>query len=169
MSIYFLIGAMGSGKSTTAKELASLFGYSSFDTDSIIEKKYNATITEIFIDKGEEEFRKIESETIKDLIEQPNFENCIVACGGGLVNSNEVLDLIKKKGEVIYLKASEKTLADRVKDNKLERPLIAKIDDDDLPQFFVNLVRERAKFYHQANKVVAIEDLSTQELYELIK
>lgn len=167
MSVFFLIGAMGAGKSTLAQQLSDSLGYKVLDTDKLIEQKYNSTISEIFETKGEEEFRKIELEMLKEL-SNSDLENSVVACGGGLATQQVAIDIMKQKGEVIYLKVSEKTLADRVIENIEERPLLKNISPDELPQFFVKLLRERAKFYHQANKILAVEELNTQEIIDLI-
>jgi shikimate kinase len=167
MSVFFLIGVMGAGKSTLAHQLSDSLGYKVLDTDKLIEQKYNSTISEIFETKGEEEFRKIELEILKEL-SNSDLENSVVACGGGLATQQAAIDIMKQKGEVIYLKVSEKTLADRVEENIEERPLLKNISPDELPQFFVKLLRERAKYYHQADKILAVEELNTQEIIDLI-
>ncbi len=97
----FLIGFMGSGKTTIGKLLAERLGWKFIDIDEIIEKKEGMKISDIFKYKGEPYFRKLEKKTLKELIDKN--KNTVVATGGGLGADPEALELMKENGFVIWL------------------------------------------------------------------
>ncbi|SFB32623.1 shikimate kinase [Acetitomaculum ruminis DSM 5522] len=116
----FLIGFMGSGKSTIAKKIYKKYGYKLVEMDELIEKNENMTINEMFEKYGEEHFRNIESNT---LIEMSKENNLVVSCGGGVVLRKENAEYMKKNGVVVWLNASAKSIYDRIK-NTDNRPLL---------------------------------------------
>ena len=91
MNIY-LIGMMGCGKTTIARNLSKIINKNYIDTDSIIELKENMTINEIFSKLGESHFRKIESEVLQSIA-----KNSIIACGGGIILKKINREFLKKK------------------------------------------------------------------------
>jgi shikimate kinase len=115
----FLIGFMGSGKTTVGKVLAKHLGWSCIDTDLLIEAKNNLTIKEIFERYGEERFREMETEALKEL----EGEQGVVMTGGGLAAREENRELMKKKGRVVWLNCSFEELSKRIIDDE-ERPLV---------------------------------------------
>lgn len=116
-----LIGMMGAGKSTVAKELhKKLKNFTLIDTDNEIEKFENCTISEIFENKGEKYFRNIETQIIKKLCDK-NYQ--IIATGGGIFEKEENRNILKQNGTTIYLRATAKNLYDRIK-NETHRPLL---------------------------------------------
>src|SRR3989338_8170656 len=116
----YLTGMMGSGKSVTGKRLALKLGHTFLDLDALIQKKSGKTITQIFSEKGEDFFRNLEAQALK---EASQSELKVVATGGGTVLRAANVDLMKATGKIIYLDTSVETLWDRVKDNK-DRPLL---------------------------------------------
>ena len=119
MNIY-LTGMMGSGKSVTGKRLAVKLGYGFLDLDELIQKKSGKTIPQIFTDKGEDFFRELESQALKEI---SSLEMKVVATGGGTVLRTANVNLMKATGKIIFLDASVETLWERVKDKK-DRPLL---------------------------------------------
>ena len=91
---------MGSGKSTVGKILAKQLGKQCIDLDCQIEKKVGESIESIFQNEGELKFRYYET------LELKRISNSVVACGGGIILSNENLNLMKRNGRIIYLKAT---------------------------------------------------------------
>ncbi|MDT8375787.1 MAG: shikimate kinase [Mariprofundaceae bacterium] len=115
-----LIGLMGSGKSSIGRELAEHFGTLLIDLDDYIVNKAGRSIPEIFAEQGEEGFRDIESEALREVIGKP----AVIATGGGTVLREENRALLKLHPPVIWLKASPELLARRI-DGDSNRPLIA--------------------------------------------
>ena len=108
-----LTGMPGAGKTFFGEKIAEkLQNFSFIDTDSLIEKEFNMSIVDIFEKKGEECFRKAETELIKKILKDNS--NKIIAIGGGAFNSRNI-DILKQNGIVFYLKASINLLYERIK------------------------------------------------------
>ncbi|MBP3622204.1 MAG: shikimate dehydrogenase [Lachnospiraceae bacterium] len=116
-----LIGFMGSGKTTVGRYIESHYGYSFLDTDAYIEEKEGMSISDIFATKGEEYFRKLETEVLEEL--SLNLSNTVVSTGGGMPLKEGNARFLKKIGKVFYLKASSSSIYERVKDDT-GRPLL---------------------------------------------
>ncbi|MCK5307236.1 MAG: shikimate kinase [Zetaproteobacteria bacterium] len=115
-----LIGLMGSGKSSIGRRLAKHFGIAMIDLDNYIVEKAGRTVPEIFAEQGEEGFRDIESEALREVLSQ----RAVIATGGGVILREENRALLKCHPPVIWLKASPEFLAKRI-DGDSNRPLIA--------------------------------------------
>ena len=117
MNIY-LIGMMGSGKTTVGIKLSEKLKKTFIDLDTEIEKSAGKTISELFDENGEDHFRLLESEILK------TFSKSIIACGGGVVLMEKNRHFIKENGTAILLTATMKELSHRLKDSD-GRPLLA--------------------------------------------
>jgi len=116
-----LIGLMGSGKSSIGRRLSTHLNLPLIDLDDTIVAKAGLSIPEIFAQQGENEFRKLETEALRETIAQ----HAVVATGGGVVLTKENRALLKTSGvPVIWLKASPEFLANRI-EGDTNRPLIA--------------------------------------------
>lgn len=142
----FLIGMMGSGKSTIGALLAEQLGYHFIDTDAFIEKQEGQSVAEIFRDKGAAHFRKLE----KALVDELPSGNAVIACGGGLPCYNNLLENIKQNGVVVYLKGNPDQLYKRISTHT-NRPLLADING------FRLLLKDREAWYENADVVVSVE------------
>lgn len=120
MDNIFLIGFMGTGKSTVAQELQKKLDMKLVEMDARIVQEQGMSINEIFSQFGEDHFRDVESQLVLDIGQE---ENTIVSCGGGVVLRNENIANMKKSGTVIFLAATPQTIYDRVKDSS-ERPIL---------------------------------------------
>ena len=116
----FLIGFMGTGKSTVARELARLSGTDVCEMDEQIEADNGMSIKEIFSRYGESLFRELETEMCRRFAELPP---AVVSCGGGVAMRPENVALLKASGIVVLLKAAPETVYERVKDSDT-RPLL---------------------------------------------
>lgn len=116
----FLIGFMGAGKSTIAKQLKKQLGMELVEMDQRIVDEQGMSINEIFEKKGEAGFRDIESQLVVDL---GNQEASIVSCGGGVVVRAENVANMKQSGKIVFLTATPETILSRVKDGT-DRPLL---------------------------------------------
>jgi len=157
-----LLGYMGCGKSTIAKRLSNSTKIPFMDLDKCIEERTNLSINEIFEQKGEIYFRKLEHEVFVELLNSP--ENLIISLGGGTpcyANNHELL-----KGEnvlSIYLKASIETLFDRLVSNKSKRPIIADKNEEEMKEFIAKHLFDRSFYYNQAQHKVIVDGRTKEE------
>jgi shikimate kinase len=105
-----LVGMMGSGKTSVGKELAKKLGWSFLDFDECIEKAQGRSISEIFSQAGEQYFRNLETQTIKEF--QGN--NTVIATGGGVMQREENVEALQKIGTPVYLSANAEVLWARI-------------------------------------------------------
>jgi len=139
----FLVGPMGSGKSSLGKKLAKSLDKKFIDTDKEIEKKENKTINEIFENNGEKYFREKEKEL---LINIPNNLNMVIATGGGIVTNQENREKLKEN-KVIFLNASVERQSKRTSKSD-KRPLLKNVDR---LKKIRELYDERLKFYKEVS------------------
>lgn len=158
-----LIGFMGSGKTSTGIKLSYQMKRTMIDTDKWIEKKQKKTVSEIFELYGEETFRKMETECLKELIRKA--EKQIISAGGGLPVREENHELLKELGKVIYLKAAPETIYARLK-NDASRPLLQVADPLERIR---SLMAQRAPVYEKcADIIVDVSGRSFDEILEQI-
>ena len=158
--IFYLIGMMGSGKSSVGKLLANKLQFSIIDIDKEIEKDEKLSIKEIFEKKGEDYFREIES---KYLLRKRN--SAVVSCGGGIVLNKKNREFLKTNGYTIYLKSSILTLEKRLL-NENGRPLLS---NDNLKETLINIYSKRKTLYtSSANTTIITDRRSVKEVCELI-
>ena len=160
--IISLIGYMGSGKSHIAKVLSLKLGLKLIDLDKEIILKNNLSIPEIFQKRGEIYFRKQERAVLEEILSTQ--KECILSLGGGTPAYYDNIDLITQNSESIYLRSSVKTLTERLLKQKQKRPLIAKINDEDLPEFVAKHLFERQPFYGQAQYTVITDSKTPEEI-----
>lgn len=157
-----LLGYMGCGKSTIAKELSKNIGIPYVDLDEFIEDKAKTTIKNIFKQHGEIYFRKLEHECFVELLE--SSEPIIIGLGGGTPCYANNHELLKGDGVLsIYLKASIDTLFNRLSLNKSNRPLIADKNDAEMKEFIATHLFERSFYYNQAQHIVSVDGQTVEE------
>lgn len=161
----FLIGFMGSGKSTLGAQLARRLDYQFMDMDKLIEDTAELTIPEIFNEHGEEVFRKWEHDILLELCRR---EKLVISTGGGAPCHSGMMDLMNANGSTIYLKLSPNSLQDRLMRSKTERPLIKGKSESELLEFITRLLEKREKYYEQATYVVDAINLRSEELAALL-
>jgi shikimate kinase len=115
-----LIGFMGAGKSVVAKELAKTLQRKIVSTDELIEKAQKKTIAQIFEEKGESYFRRLEREAVQHIALE---EDLIVDCGGGIVLHPDNIKDLKQNGTLFYIVSTPKIIFERLK-NYTDRPLL---------------------------------------------
>lgn len=164
----FLIGYMGSGKSTLGKCLAKQKNISFIDLDSHIEEKEGQSIKNIFETKGEIYFRKKEIEYLnKLLIADTSY---VLALGGGTPCFGDNMKNISQTSEnVFYLKYQPETLTKRLLDEKNHRPLIAELNPDYLLDFIRKHLFDRNPFYMQAKHIITLDTKNIAESLSLIE
>lgn len=147
--IYYLVGYMGCGKSTIAKEIGDKYNVKIIDTDSEIEKLLGMSIKEAFDKYGEDYFRMVETKVLKQITEEN--DNCIVSCGGGLPCFNNNMDYINTHGISLYIKVSTEELISRLSKLEIEkRPILI---DKDITTFIPKQLKEREYFYNKSKYI----------------
>ncbi|MCJ8211280.1 AAA family ATPase [Mucilaginibacter sp. RS28] len=163
--IIFLVGFMGSGKTTIGRKLASKLNFRFIDLDEQFEWEEATSIAKYFQQHGEEKFRKRESEVLKTT----NYpDNCIVSTGGGLPCFFDNMEWMKAHGKVVYIQHNPKTLAQRLEHGKEERPLLHGKTMDELVEFITEKLAEREKYYIQATIVADGLSLTTDYLKDIV-
>lgn len=162
----FLIGYMCSGKTTLGKKLASRLGLSYLDMDRYIEEKEGRSVSEIFSSLGEEEFRRIESDALREIIKE---DNLVVSTGGGTPVYNNNMDIIKRSGLSIYLKISPQSIIYRHQRTNSPRPLLSGLNPLELKEYIEDSLSKREVYYNQADIVIKGESLSIDDLLMLIE
>ena len=158
----YLIGMMGSGKSTIGPLLATQLGYSFLDTDTTIEKLVGQNVTEIFQTVGESEFRQIETQVLAEVSAHIRL---VVATGGGIAIERENWNHLHQ-GLVIWLDPPVDLLVKRLQDDTT-RPLLA--TGDDLRTKLTTLLAERRHRYAEADIQIPITDnIASEEIVEQI-
>ncbi len=163
----FLIGFMASGKSSVGKKLAKKIGLPFIDLDDYIEEKYSTTIRLLIYDKGMDEFRKIEKESLEILINK--YENVLISTGGGTPCYFDNMNEMNSKGLTIYLEVDIPTLVDRLMHSKKDRPLIWGKTRDDLTVYAKDLLAKRKEDYEKAKYKVEGKNLKVDTLVDLIE
>ena len=148
----FLVGYMGSGKSTTGQLLAEQLNWPFFDLDQEIEDKTGRSIPDIFKEEGEEVFRTIEHDSLWELVAM--YSKGIVATGGGTPCFQDNLEVMKKNGKGIFIDVPETLLFDRLRTQIFTRPVLASMNEDQLMEFIAQHLRDRRPFYQQADYIV---------------
>lgn len=163
----FLIGFMACGKTTIGLELAKELGYQFIDLDQYIEGKWGKSVKTIFEVHGEEGFREMEHQALRDVITLNG--DMVIASGGGTSCFYNSVDLMNKEGITIYLKAEAPELLARLIDAKIERPLLWGKSKDELNDYITRVLDERKKYYEKAKLVVRINNLDILALAATIK
>lgn len=151
---------MGSGKSHVSKILSEKLNFKLIDLDKEISKRNKMTIPEIFDKKGEIYFRKLERESLEEIL--ASEKNVILSLGGGTPVYYNNMEIINHNSKSVFLRASVATLAERLSKQKEKRPLIANIADKNLAEFIAKHLFERNDFYNKA-QISVITDNRTPE------
>lgn len=156
----FLVGFMGTGKSTLSRYLKKHTGICELDMDQKIEEDQQMKISDIFAQKGEPYFRSLETQLLVDLQTQKGL---LVSCGGGVVLREENVQEMKKSGVIVLLTAKPETILERVRYND-DRPLLR--GNKNVP-FIANMLKERGpKYLAAADIILETDDRSVEQIAE---
>jgi shikimate kinase len=165
-NLVYIIGFMGSGKSTAGKKLAAALGWDFIDLDRKIEAEAGKSITEIFSQDGEEKFRSLESEVLRSL---KTHVKTIVSTGGGTPCHADNMTFMLDTGVTVYVKMSTSQLVSRLLGSTGERPVLKNVPDDKLYSFIEEKLAVREKFYNKANIIIEGINLDINNLQSIIK
>ena len=149
--ILYIIGFMGSGKSTAGKKLASSLGWSFIDLDKKIEEYTGMKIPEIFSVNGEDQFRNTEAEVLRNLSLE---SDTVVSTGGGTPCFKDNMDFMLETGVTVYLKLTPAQLVSRLLSSNDERPLIKNLAGDDLLKFVEEKLAQRSAWYEKSHLIL---------------
>ena len=138
---------MGSGKTTLGKAFAREMQLEFIDLDWYIESRYHKTVTQIFAEKGESGFRELERRMLHEV---GDFENVVIAAGGGTPCFFDNVDYMNGAGQTVFLEVSPEVLFRRLKAGKAKRPLLAGKSDDELKSTIAAALASRMPYYSKA-------------------
>lgn len=146
---------MGSGKSTIGPILANTIGYDFVDVDRLIEEKANARVVQIFERDGEQRFRELEQEVLREVTSR---DHCVVSLGGGTIANEQNFALIRQSGIIVYLRLEPDEIYQRVH-HRPDRPLLwdgsgKLLSADQLQERIRQLLADRERYYEQADVIV---------------
>ena len=151
MKNIFLIGYMGTGKSTVATYMAKEYGMEVFEMDEMLVGREGMSISDIFEKHGEDYFRDAEAKLLKDICLQ---KNKVVSCGGGVVLRSQNVKEMKNSGNIVLLSAKPETILERVKDD-ITRPLL---NGNKTVAFISEMMEKRREKYESAADIVVQTD-----------
>lgn len=161
----FIVGFMGSGKTTLGRKLATATGRSFIDLDQEIVAHIGMTIPAYFSKFGEENFRKLESEFLK----KQKGVNAIISTGGGTPCFFDNMQWILDNGVALYLRHTPKSLWSRLSQSDVQkRPVLKGLNGDDLLTFIEVKLAERAPFYDQAHLKVDQIKTPIEDIVQLL-
>ncbi|MBL4578534.1 MAG: shikimate kinase [Flavobacteriales bacterium] len=143
----FLIGFMGSGKTSVGKRLAKSLDIEFIDLDKHIELRAGKSINDIFRDLGETKFRELEREALADL---KGKSKCVIATGGGTPCFHDNIQFMNAGGKTVYLELTGDQLLKRLAKSRSKRPLLKDLTDKELKVFIEEKLKERASSYLEA-------------------
>lgn len=152
----FLIGFMGAGKTHWGKQVAHLLQLPFYDLDEVVATHEQKDIPAIFATMGEEYFRGKEKEMLEKLVD--DNASMVLSCGGGAPCFFNNIEFMKKYGTVVWLNTNVEVLLRRLLKEKLQRPLLKDISDEDLRHYIMRKLNERRMYYEQADVVIDKED-----------
>lgn len=147
----FFCGMMGTGKSVIGKIVAGRLNLPFYDLDSLIESDEEITISEIFKNEGESGFRKIERKRLMEFVEKTNG---VLALGGGSLQDQKIVNLLKDNGILIFIDTPKEILLERLTRNN-RRPMLTNLDINERMALIGKLLQERRPYYEQAHITVS--------------
>ena len=155
-----IIGYMGAGKTTVGKALSKETGFPFYDLDWYIESRMRKSVSQLFAERGEEGFRKIEHAMLHEVAE---FEDVIISCGGGTPCFFDNMDYLNQQGHTVYLKAEPEVLRYHLQLGKGVRPLLQGKSPDELLDFITKQLAQREPFYSKACHILDVNKLDSYE------
>lgn len=167
MTRILLIGFMAAGKTTLGKALARDLGLQFIDLDHYIENRYHSTVSQLFADRGEEGFRQIERNMLHEVTE---FEDVIIATGGGTPCFYDNMEYMNSKGITVFLQASADVIYTRLTIARVQRPLVKGKTADELRQYIADMLEMRSPYYTRAHHTFCADYLeNTQQVSDSVQ
>lgn len=148
MKPIFLTGYMASGKTTFGRALARELGVDFIDLDFYIEQRFRKSVKDIFATEGEERFRKIERNMLREAGE---FENVVISCGGGTPCYFDNMQYMNGRGTTVWLRATVERTVERLLSAPAKRPLVEGKSREELAEYVSHHMAERLPWYSQSH------------------
>ena len=143
----FLTGYMGAGKTTLGKAFARELGLSFIDLDWYIESRFHKTIPQLFAERGEDGFRRVEQNMLHEVGE---FENVVISTGGGTPCFFDNMDYMNVQGQTVFLDVDVETLFRRLRVATQQRPILRGKSEEELRVFIEKALADRSSYYTKA-------------------
>jgi len=160
MRSIILVGYMCVGKTTLGHQLARGLGWPFYDLDQYIERRFHLSVPQLFEERGEEGFRDLERRMLHEVAE---FENIVLASGGGTPCYFDNMDYMIAQGTTVYLRARPETIISHLQISHIERPLLKGKNGDALRAHIEQQLEERRPYYERAHKTFDVDLLDTNE------
>ena len=160
MKRILLVGFMAAGKTTLGKALAKDMGLQFIDLDHYIENRYRCTVSQLFAQRGEEAFRQIERNMLHEVAE---FEDVVIATGGGTPCFFDNMDYMNTQGVTVFLDASVDVIHTRLTIARVQRPLVAGKSAEELRTYIAEMLGRRMPYYSRATHTFCANRLENVE------
>ena len=160
MKRILLVGFMAAGKTTLGKALAREMGMQFIDLDHYIESRYHSTVSQLFTERGEEAFRQIERNMLHEVAE---FEDVVIATGGGTPCFFDNMDYMNAQGITVFLDASVDVIHTRLTIARVQRPLVAGKSAEELRTYIAEMLGHRMPYYSRATHTFCANRLENVE------
>lgn len=156
MTRILLVGFMAAGKTTLGKALAKDLGLQFIDLDHYIESRYRCSVSQLFAERGEGVFRQIEHNMLHEVAE---FEDVVIATGGGTPCFFDNMDYMNAQGTTVYLEAPVETIYTRLTIARVQRPLVMGKSADELRTYIATTLEQRMPYYCRATYTFQADQL----------
>lgn len=151
---------MGAGKTYWGKQLAEHWGLPFFDLDEVIIEREGMSVSDIFAAKGEDAFRQMEKEALRELVaEQDKF---VISCGGGTPCFHENMPFMNEQGITVWLNPTVEVMVERLQRKREKRPLLKDLSDEELVAFVEKRLTARTPVYEQARIIIENDEVSLE-------
>lgn len=157
------VGYMGAGKTTIGRQLALSLGQPFYDLDWYIESRMRCTAKQLFDERGEEGFRKVEHNMLHEVAE---FEDVVISCGGGAPCFYDNMDYMNRQGATVYLRAKPDVLFGHLNMGRRVRPLLLNKTPEEVREFICKQLAEREPYYKKAKYTLDVTLLDNFEKIE---
>ncbi|MCC9166437.1 shikimate kinase [Pontibacter harenae] len=166
--LIFLVGMMGSGKTTMGRQLAEQLSYTFVDLDEYIVQQEGRTVAQIFEQEGADRFRELEREHLMGVVQ--HYKQAVVATGGGAPCFFDNMEFINQHGKSVFLDVPIGEITRRLYNSDMAvRPLIAGKTEDELKAFIAKVLEQRRPFYLQAHHILSGENNNMPTLFTLFQ